>query len=312
MAYKLGIPHYVMNFRDVFAQKVIADFCQEYSLGRTPNPCIKCNQYIKWDALLTKAKALGADFIATGHYARVKEDKTKGRYLLQKGIDLGKDQSYVLYPLSQEQLKSTLMPLGNLTKEETRQIAKELGLPVAAKPESQEICFIPNNDYPSFLKDCIPDLAKPGPILDEQGNILGNHRGIPFYTVGQRKGLGISAGIPLYVVAIEPDKNAIIVGTEDKVFGEELTAFRLNWISIAKLTEPIMVKAKIRYRHQEAEAVITPLDGDRVYVKFSQSQWAITPGQAIVFYDGDVVIGGGTIETANKPTKREMVNVQAT
>jgi len=300
VAYKLGIPHYVMNFRDIFAQKVIADFCQEYSLGRTPNPCIRCNQYIKFDALLERAKGLGAGFVTTGHYARIEKDEARGIYLLKKGVDQGKDQSYVLYPVTQEQLRHTLLPIGNLTKEKVREIAGELELPVAAKPESQEICFIPDDDYPNFLKDYIPQAAKPGPILDEQGSILGSHRGILFYTTGQRKRLGISAKEPLYVIAIEPERNAIIVGTKEKALRNELIACRLNWISIANLTQPITAKAKIRYRHQEVEATIIPLDEDRIYVKFKEPQMAPTPGQAIVFYDNDIVIGGGTIESARK------------
>jgi len=300
VAYKLGIPHYVMNFRNIFAQKVVADFCQEYSLGRTPNPCIRCNQYIKFDALLERAKGLGADFVTTGHYARIEKDEARGIYLLKKGADQGKDQSYVLYPVTQEQLRHILLPIGNLTKEKVREIAGELELPVAAKPESQEICFIPDDDYPNFLKDYIPQAAKPGPILDEQGSILGSHRGILFYTTGQRKGLGISAKEPLYVIAIEPERNAIVVGTKEKALRNELIACRLNWISIANLTQPITAKAKIRYRHQEVEATITPLDEDKIYVKLKEPQMAPTPGQAIVFYDSDIVIGGGTIESARK------------
>ena len=300
VAYKLGIPHYVMNFRDIFGQKVIGDFCREYSLGRTPNPCIRCNQYIKFDALLERAKGLGADLVATGHYTRTEKDEANGRYLLKKGVDQRKDQSYVLYPLTQEQLEHTLLPIGNFTKQRVREIARELELPVAAKPESQEICFIPDDDYPKFLKEHIPQAVKPGPILNEQGSTLGEHRGILFYTIGQRKGLGISAKEPLYVIAIDREKNAIVVGGKEKVYGNKLIASGLNWITVAKLKQPIMVKAKIRYRHKEAEAEITPWDKDQVYVKFKEPQVAITPGQAIVFYNGDTVIGGGTIEQAGK------------
>ena len=262
VAYKLGIPHYVLNFRDIFAQKVIADFCQEYSLGRTPNPCIRCNQYIKFDALLERANRLGADFVATGHYARVGKNEANGRHLLKKGIDRRKDQSYVLYTLTQEQLKHTLLPIGNLTKERVREIARELELPVAAKPESQEICFIPDDDY----------------------------------TIGQRKGLGISAKEPLYVIAIIQERNAIVVGSKEEVYGTELIASGLNWITIAKPKRPLTVRAKIRYLHNEAEAEIIPVDEDRVQARFEKPQMAITPGQAIVFYDGDTVVGGGTIE----------------
>ncbi len=296
VAYKLGIHHYVMNFRNIFAEQVIADFCREYSLGRTPNPCIRCNQYIKFDALLERARQLGADYVATGHYARIEKDQGKGRYLLKKGVDRRKDQSYVLYPLTQEQQRHARMPLGNLTKETVREMARELGLSVAAKLESQEICFVPDNDYPKFLREHIPEAARPGPILDKQGAILGEHKGIPFYTVGQRKRLGISAGEPLYVTAIDPERNAIIVGSKQEVYASALVASRLNWIAIDKLRQPFPVWAKIRYLHQEAEAVVTPLDGNQVQVKFSEPQLAVTPGQAIVFYDGDTVVGGGTIE----------------
>lgn len=297
VAYKLGIPHYVMNFRELFAQKVIADFCGEYSLGRTPNPCIRCNQYIKFDALLQRAKELDADFVATGHYARIEGDEASGRYFLKKGVDLGKDQSYVLYVMAQHQLRHALMPLGSFTKKRVRQIARELNLPVANKPESQEICFIPDDDYPKFLREYIPQAAKPGPIVDRRGNILGQHRGILFYTIGQRKGLGISAKEPLYVLAIDRERNAIVVGSKGEAYGAELIANKVNWIAIAELERPIELKAKIRYLHQEAVAVITPLRGeDKVHVKFREPQMAIAPGQAIVFYDGDTVVGGGTIE----------------
>jgi tRNA-specific 2-thiouridylase len=298
VAFKLGIPHYVMNFRDIFAQRVIADFCHEYSLGRTPNPCIRCNQYIKFDALLERAKKLGAEFVATGHHARVDKDETKGRYLLKKGADQAKDQSYVLYTLTQEQLGHTLLPIGNFTKQRVREIAGELGLPVAAKPESQEICFIPDNNYPNFLKEHIPEAVKPGPILDKQGNILGEHRGMLFYTIGQHKRLGISAKERLYVTAIDRQRNTIIVGSKQEVYSRELIATGLNWIAFDELRQPMIIKAKVRYRHQEAEARVTPLNEAKAYVKFNQPEFAITPGQAVVLYDGDIVIGGGVIEQA--------------
>jgi len=296
VAYKLGIPHYVVNFKDVFAQKVIADFCREYSLGRTPNPCIRCNQYIKFGALLERARRLGADFVATGHHVRIEKGGASSRYLLKKGSDRRKDQSYVLYTLSQEQLEHTLLPIGNFTKDRVRKIARELEIPVAAKPESQEICFIPDDDYPKFLEAYIPQAIKPGPILDRRGNTLGEHRGILFYTIGQRKGLGLSTKEPLYVTSIVHEKNAIVVGGKEEIYGTELIASGLNWISLTKLKQPITAKAKIRYLHNEAEAEITPIDEDRVHVRFKEPQMAITPGQAVVFYDGDTVIGGGTIE----------------
>ncbi len=303
VAYKLGIPHYVINFGDIFAQKVIAYFCREYRRGRTPNPCIRCNQYIKFGALLEKAKELGADFIATGHHARIERDRATGRYLLKKGVDISKDQSYFLYPLTQEQLSHTLLPVGSYRKERIREIARQLGLPVAAKPDSQEICFIPDNDYKSFLNEHAPQATRPGPIVDKDGNILGRHKGIIFYTIGQRKGLGIAAPAPRYVIGIKPEENAVVIGSKEDVYGTELIASGLNWISPATLTKPLTVNAKIRYRHQEAEAKVTPLDETRVYVKFTEPQLAITPGQAVVFYQGDTVIGGGTIEPVNSPGK---------
>ena len=294
VAHTLGIPHYVMNLRDVFAEKVINNFIDEYRRGRTPNPCVRCNQHIKFDALLEKARGLGVDFIATGHHARI--EKEKGRYLLKKGLDRNKDQSYFLYALTQEQLSRSLMPIGKLTKEKVREIARALILPVASKPQSQEICFIPDDDYCGFIKDNIPGAAKPGPILDEKGKALGTHRGIISHTIGQRKGLGIAAGEPLYVIAIDPERNAIVVGPKEKAFRDELVASGLNWIAFETPAYPLPTRARIRYRHPEAEAVVTPLGEDRVNVKFTRPQMAITPGQAVVFYDEDVVVGGGTIE----------------
>ena len=300
VAYRLGIPHYVVDFRDVFHQKVVADFFQEYSRGRTPNPCIRCNQYIKFDLLMEKAKQLNADFIATGHHARIENGNATGRYLLRKGSDRYKDQSYFLYTMTQEQLSLTLFPVGNHTKTKVREIAGELRLPVATRPESQEICFIPGNNYTEFIRDYAPQAATPGPILSLRGETLGKHRGISFYTIGQRKGLGIAAPEPLYVVDIDHDQNTIVVGSKEETYSDELTASGLNWISIDRLEKPIRVKAKIRYRHPDAEAEITSITEGAVRVKFAKPQMAIAPGQAVVFYNGDTVIGGGTIEQAHK------------
>jgi tRNA-specific 2-thiouridylase len=297
VAGQLGITHHVMDFREVFTRKVVDYFCREYSQGRTPNPCLRCNQYIKFGDLMERARELGADFIATGHHARIERDKSTGRHLLKKGADAHKDQSYFLCQLSQEQLRHTMFPIGNSTKDRVRDIARQLNLPVAAKPESQEICFIPDDDYLQFLKDYIPRAAEPGPILDEQGNTLGRHQGITGYTIGQRRGLGVAAEEPLYVTAIEPDRNAIVVGTRERIYGRELIASNLNWIARASPEHPIKAKAKIRYRHPEAEATVMPLDKASVYVKFAELQMAITPGQAIVFYDRDSVIGGGIINS---------------
>lgn len=296
VAHRLGIPHYVLNFKEIFEKKVIANFCSEYKEGRTPNPCIRCNQYIKFGALLKKTKELDADYIATGHYARIEYSEKKKRYFLRKGIDSKKDQSYVLYVMTQEQLKHTLMPLGTLTKEKVRKIARELNLPVANKPESQEICFIPNTDYHGFLKTRIgTDSLKEGSIVDKKGKVLGRHKGIVFYTIGQRRGLGIAADRPLYVIAIDKDKNVLMVGGEKEILQDRLIAGSVNWIAFDKLKKPIRVKAKIRYRHREAEAKVTPFGGNRVEVRFKRPQRAITPGQAVVFYNKDLLIGGGTI-----------------
>lgn len=293
VANRLGIPHYVLNFRDIFREKVIANFCEEYREGKTPNPCIRCNQYIKFDALLKKAEKLGADYIATGHYARIEYDSRRKRYLFMKGVDQRKDQSYVLYVMTQEQLKRTLMPLGNLTKDRVRQIAKEKDLPVATKPESQEICFIPDNNYGEFLREYIPE-GKSGPIVNKEGKVIGEHQGIIFYTIGQRKGIGIAAKEALYVIAIDKENNTIVVGKEKDVYGNELIAEDVKFI-IEELKEPFRAEAKIRYLHQASSAMVYPLDGNKLKVEFDGPQWAITPGQAVVFYDGDIVIGGGTI-----------------
>jgi tRNA-specific 2-thiouridylase len=282
-AQRLGIPHQVVDLRDVFAREVIAHFCREYGEGRTPNPCVRCNRYIKFGALLEKAREAGADYIATGHHARIEKDDNNGRYRLKKGADRQKDQSYFLYALTQQQLGRALFPVGG-----------ELGLAAGNRPESREICFIPGDDYPEFIKDRAPETARPGPIIDTDGNILGEHRGIASYTVGQRRGLGIASREPLYVTAIDPERNAIIVGAREKTYRRELTATGLNWLT-TRPESPFKAKARIRYRHPEAAAEVTPLGNGRARVEFARPQMAITPGQAVVFYDGDSIIGGGTI-----------------
>jgi tRNA-specific 2-thiouridylase len=291
VAQVLGIPFYSFDLGKEYKTEVLDYFCHEYLLGRTPNPCIKCNRTVKFDALLTKARDSGLefDYFASGHYARVEYDESKRRYLLKKARDMAKDQSYFLFSLSQEQLGRSLFPLGNYAKEEVRNIARTLGLGVEDKPESQNFFA---GDYSSLLGT----VAKPGPILNKDGEILGKHQGIAFYTIGQRKGLGISAREPLYVIAIEPERNAIVVGCKEEVYGDELVASELNWIAMKILQQPIAVKAKIRYLHKEAEALIAPLDEDKIHIKFKEPQMAITPGQAAVLYDDDTVIGGGTIE----------------
>lgn len=291
----LGIPFHTFDLKREYKSEVLDYFCHEYLSGRTPNPCLRCNRQIKFDALLNRARDSGIefDYLATGHYSQVEYDGNRCRHLLKKARDLTKDQSYFLASLSQEQLGRSLFPLGNHTKEEVRGMASHFGLGVNGKPESQN--FIAGGYSP-----LVGTVAQPGAILNKQGELLGEHRGIQFYTIGQRKGLGISAKERLYVTAIDPERNAIIVGSKEEVYGDELIASELNWIAMEELKQPIKAKAKIRYLHQETEAIITPLGGDKVYVKFREPQMAITPGQAIVFYDGDIVLGGGTIEQAGK------------
>jgi len=298
VAMMLGIPHYVVDFRKEFEGIVVADFCREYSRGRTPNPCIRCNEHIKFSLLAERAERLGADFIATGHHARVEYDKASGRYILKKGKDKTKDQSYFLYTLSQDELAFSLFPVGEMTKPRVRQLARKWKLPVAEKEESQEICFVLDNDYGRFLEIRVPEAFKPGPILDLHGNILGRHRGIPFFTIGQRKGMGISSPHPLYVLAIDADKNAIIVGKNDELLRTKLLASRVNWISVSGIDKPLTVKAKIRSKHREAAAVVTRAGEDSIRVEFRSAQRAVTPGQAVVFYGGDIVLGGAIIDSA--------------
>lgn len=293
---KIDIPFYVMNFKQIFEKMVIDYFVDEYLEGRTPNPCIACNKFIKFDALLERSKALEAEYVATGHYARILYDEGLKRHIIKKSAAPLKDQTYVLYNLTQDQLSHILMPLGDYNKEQVREIARELDLRTANKPESQEICFVEDNDYGRFISERRGGDVKPGYFVDTQGRRLGTHKGIAHYTVGQRKGLGIAFGKPMYVVEIIPDKNLVVLGDESEVFSRELTASQMNYIAFEKLEKPISVKAKIRYSAKEAEATVTPIDNERVKVVFEEPQRAITPGQAVVFYQGDVLVGGGTIE----------------
>ncbi len=294
---RLGIPFYVVNFRDLFAKKVIAYFTTEYLRGRTPNPCIACNRHLKFAALLEKAVALEADYLATGHYARVRYCVERERYLLYKGEDDRKDQSYVLYNLTQEQLARIIFPLAQYTKAQIREKAVQLGLKVAHKPESQEICFIPDNNYKRFLAERVGSANfTQGNFVNLQGEIIGRHQGLPFYTVGQRKGLGLALGYPAYVVALDPEHNTVTIGREDEVFQQGLYANENNYIAVAKLTEPMEVQAKIRYSAKPAAAVISPAGDGRVKILFGTPQRAITPGQAVVYYQGELVVGGGTID----------------
>jgi len=296
VAGSLGIPHYVLNFREAFGEKVIDYFVREYLDGRTPNPCVACNRHIKFDLLLKKALSMGMDYISTGHYALIEFDGEKGRYLLKKSRAGKKDQTYVLYNLNQMQLSRTLMPLGPFGgKDEVRNIAAELGLKVADKPDSQEICFVPGNDYGSFIEERSGGKSAPGFFVDTKGNVLGEHRGIVHYTVGQRKGLGITAGKPVYVKEIDKDGNRIILGEAEEILSNGLYAGDMNWILFEKIDSPLRVKAKIRYNAEETPAEVMPAGEDRVKVVFDYPQRAVAPGQSVVFYDGDAVVGGGVI-----------------
>ncbi|MDQ2085798.1 tRNA 2-thiouridine(34) synthase MnmA [Herbivorax sp. ANBcel31] len=295
VAYKLGIPYYVMNFQDVFENKVIDYFKDEYLKGKTPNPCIACNRYVKFEAMLQKALSMGIDYVATGHYAIIEYDKNLKRYLLKKSVTQKKDQTYALYNLNQHQLSKILMPIGDYTKDHVREIAKDLDLDVASKPDSQEICFVEDNNYAKFIKENTDKKVKSGYFVDTEGNLLGKHKGIIHYTIGQRKGLGIAFGKPMYVVGLDIENNNVILGKNDETFSKSLIAGDLNFIMIDKLEEPMEVKAKIRYSAKEADATIYPLEDGKAEVVFKLPQRAITPGQSVVFYSDDIVIGGGVI-----------------
>ena len=294
VAQKLDIPHFVFNLQDEFQEKVIDYFVEEYSLARTPNPCVMCNREIKFSALLKKARELGCDYIASGHYAKI--EKENGRYLLRKGKDENKDQTYMLYVLDQEQLSRTLFPLSGFTKKEIREKAKELGFSVHNKAESQEICFVPDDDYVRFLDTNYPEISKPGPILDSDGNKVGTHDGVSHYTIGQRRGLGIALGYPVYVTELDHEKNAIIVGKDDSVFSEGLIAEDINIIPFDSLDGRMEVEAQIRYNSSSVKAVIEQIEEDKIKVEFENAQRAVTPGQSVVFYLGDLVLGGGIIK----------------
>lgn len=297
VAEALNIPHYVVNYHKQFKDDVIKYFINEYAKGRTPNPCVRCNNTIKFGGLLEDCLKLGAEYVATGHYARIERDEEKGRYLLKKGLDERKDQSYVLYTLNQHVLKHFMLPLGNYSKEKTREMANKLNLPVANKPESQEICFIPNDDYKAYLKAKAPHILKSGDIVDVEGNILGQHEGVPLYTIGQRKGLGIAAAHPLYVVGLDVKHNRVIVGENKEVFAKGLVAKNLNFITKDKFNEKFVTTARIRYGAKACQCTVEPLDnGNLAKVLFAEPQRAVTPGQSVVFYDDDIVVGGGIIK----------------
>ena len=294
VANSLEIPYYVMNFRKEFKTCVMDYFLEEYLKGRTPNPCNACNRYVKWEALLKRAIEIGADYIATGHYAQVVQLEN-GRYTIKKSVTARKDQTYALYNLTQEQLSRTLMPIGAYDKEEIRRIAEEIKLDVANKPDSQDICFIPDNDYTKFIRENTSKEIPVGNFVDLQGNVLGQHKGITNYTIGQRKGLNLPMGKPVFVVEIRPDTNEVVIGSNEDVFRPKLYANQLNFMAIEDLTEPMTVQAKIRYSHQGAQAVIRKIGEDLLECVFDEPQRAITPGQAVVFYNEDYVVGGGSI-----------------
>lgn len=294
VAYALDIPYYVMNFKNEFKDAVIDYFAKEYIKGNTPNPCIACNRYVKWESLLKRSLDIGADYIATGHYARVIQLEN-GRYTLKKSATDSKDQTYALYNLTQDQLAHTLMPVGEYTKDEIRSMAANINLRVANKPDSQEICFIPDNDYAKFITEYSGNEPKEGNYVTSDGKVIGKHKGIIHYTVGQRKGLNLAMGHPVFVLAIRPETNEVVIGNGDEVYSNTLYADNLNFMSINDLEGEMEVTAKIRYSHKGSKCVIRKVDMDKIECIFKEPQRAVTPGQAVVFYDGDYVVGGGTI-----------------
>ena len=303
VAFGLGLEHFTFNFKGTFGEQVIDRFCDAYLHGRTPNPCIDCNRYLKFAALQRRRAQLGFDYVATGHYARRAFNEATGRYELRRGLDGSKDQSYVLYHLTQDDLAHMLFPLGELTKPEVRKLAAEHGFGNAEKPESQDICFVPDGDYAGFIGRYLglqggvgaPGAFKPGPIVDTVGRVLGQHRGLIHYTIGQRKGIGVAAPEPLYVLAKDAAENALVVGTRSQLGVTEVRACDVNLISVASIDEPLRVEAKTHYR-QKAQPAMAVMDGDQLVVRFDDPVARPAAGQALVIYDGDTVVGGGTIE----------------
>jgi len=291
----IGFPHYIVNFERQFRETVISNFVQEYASGRTPLPCAHCNSDLKFSTLLERARGFGAEHVATGHYARVEHDEN-GRWLLKRSVDPDKDQSYFLFSLTQDQLARAMFPVGTLAKSEVRSHARRLGLAVAEKPDSQEICFIPDGDYAAFIERKEPAVVRGGAIVDEGGHQLGTHAGIHRFTIGQRKGLGIASTVPLYVLGIDADAGAVMVGPRTALERVRLTASGVNWIGIAAPARRVRVTAQIRHRHKPAPGVVCALPDGRAEMIFDDPQAAITPGQAVVFYDGEAVVGGGWIE----------------
>jgi tRNA-specific 2-thiouridylase len=298
VAAQLGFPHYVLDFSEQFGLEVIDNFVGEYLAGRTPNPCVICNRRIKWEELIRKSDALDARYIATGHYARVRFDRQTNRYLLSRGRDASKDQSYALWGLTQESLSRTIFPLAEMTKAEARVLAEKMGLPTAGKGESFEICFIPDNNYERFLKDRVPDLEKrvQGGDMIMDGEVVGKHRGYPFYTIGQRRGLGTAFGEPVYVSGIDGATNRVHVGGEAALYRRELVGRDANLIKYSTLDSPLRVNARIRYKDDGGAATVQSWEGGKVKVVFDEPRRAITPGQSVVFYEGDDVVGGAVID----------------
>lgn len=294
VANDLEIPYYVMNFKNEFKEHVIDYFIEAYLDGKTPNPCIACNRYVKWESLLKRSLDIGAKYIATGHYARIVK-LPNGRYALKKSATIEKDQTYALYNLTQEQLQHTLMPVGEYTKDEIRKIAEKISLRIANKPDSQDICFVPDGDYAAFIERETDEKILSGNFVTAEGTILGMHKGITHYTVGQRKGLGLALGYPAFVLEIRPDTNEVVIGTKEESMAMSLRANHLNFMSVEDLKEPLRVLAKIRYNHRGAWCTVEKIAADEIICRFEELQRAITPGQAVVLYDGDYVLGGGTI-----------------
>ena len=291
----LDIPFYVIDAKDVFRETVVEYFLEGYARGETPNPCLICNRKIRWTFLLDHALVLGADYMATGHYARIKKDE-RGESQLLRAIDRSKDQSYVLHVLGQEKLKHALFPVGSYTKSEIRQIAEKHGLPTASRKDSQDLCFLAGEDYRNFIKRNAADILKPGEIVTRDGMSLGEHSGLANYTIGQRKGIGVVSSVPLYVITKDAGRNTLVVGTQDELGSSELTAHNVNWVSGDAPNEPFRAEVKTRYTAKEANALVKPMDdGNRVLVQFDALQRDVTAGQAAVFYQGDVLIGGGLI-----------------
>lgn len=293
---KIGIPFYLLNYEEIFEKSVIDYFCESYLNGKTPNPCVECNRAVKFGHLLKAADNLEADYVATGHYARICSDKETGRFLLKKGVDPEKDQSYFLYPLSQEQLSRILFPLGEMTKVETRRLARSLGVRTSDKPASQDICFLGTGDYRELLAERFPSSLNPGSIVNSKGEVLGRHNGVAYYTVGQRRGLGFGVGVPLYVLRVDSSNNEVVVGSKEELQKKRVAVQSVNWILSDEPKDPLELSVKIRYRQKEIPSLVKPKQGSRAEILFHTPPTGVAPGQSAVFYKDDLVVGGGIIE----------------